>query len=52
MEGVDTDDYIDALEKNNKELINKNLEISSSLSNVGAINKNENLIQYQIENTE
>ena len=51
-EEIDQEGYIDALEKRNKQIEGKNVELASTLANTGAINKNENIIQYQIENQE
>lgn len=51
-EQVDTEDYIDALEKQSKQQEGKILELTSALSGSGLINKNENIIQYQIENND
>ncbi len=52
MEGVDNDGYIDSLEAENKQLRGKNTQQAVDLSLSSASQKNENLIQYQIENTE
>ena len=52
MEGIDEDGYIGSLEEENKKLRGKNTQQSIDLSANSIINKNENLIQYQIENTE
>lgn len=51
-EQVDTEGYIDALEKQSKQQEGKILELTTALSGSGLINKNENIIQYQIENQE
>lgn len=52
MEDVDTEGYIDALEQQNKDLKGKNVQLASDASTLGERSKNENLIQYQIENVE
>ena len=54
MEEEQTDDegYIESLEKQSKQQEGKILELTSALSSHGIIGKNENIIQYQIENQE
>ncbi len=52
MEEVDTEEYIKALEMENESLKGKNVDLATSASGFAAVNKNENLITYQIENSE
>ncbi len=52
MEEVDNEGYIDALENENKQLKGKVVEITTQMSGLASTNKNENIIQYQIENIE
>ncbi len=52
MEEVDTEKYIEALEQENQTLKGKDVQSAIGMSNYTSANKNENLIQYQIENTE
>lgn len=51
-EEVDTEGYISALEQQNKALEGKNIQLATDISALGPASKNENLIQYQIENAE
>jgi len=48
----DPNAYIDALENENKALQGKNIELTTQMSGLAGVNKNENIIQYQIENAE
>ena len=51
-EEVDVEGYIGDLELENKELKGKNIQLTTDISSFQSVNKNENLIQYQIENIE
>ena len=48
----DANSYIDQLEVENKALQGKNVELTTQMSSFASVNKNENIIQYQIENVE
>ena len=52
MEEIDKDGYIEALNEENKLLRGKNTQQAIDISSSSATQKNENLIQYQIENTD
>ncbi len=52
MEEIDNKGYIGQLENENKELRGKYTQAITDVSALGATSKNENLIQYQIENIE
>ena len=52
MEEVDTEGYIGQLENENKELRGKYTQAITDVSTLGSASKQENLIQYQIENIE
>ncbi len=52
MEEVDTEGYIGQLETENKELRGKYAQAVTDVSALGTTSKQENLIQYQIENIE
>lgn len=51
-EEMSDSEYIAALENQNKELQGKHMESTLSIASMGTANKNENIIQYQIENVE
>ena len=48
----DKDQYIEQLENELKATQGKNVEVSSQMHSLVSANKNENVIQYQIENVE
>ena len=52
MDDIDTEKYIEALEQENQTLKGKDVQNVSSMSALTSGTKNENLIQYQIENME
>jgi len=52
MEDIDTEKYIEALENENQSLKGKDVQMATSMSGLASGTKNENLIQYQIENME
>ena len=49
---IDAGGYINQLEVENKALQGKNIELTTQMSGFASANKNENIIQYQIENVE
>ena len=52
MEEADTEKYIEQLEQENISLKGKDVQMATGMSAYTSANKNENLIQYQIENME
>ncbi len=48
----DKDAYIEQLENELKATQGKNIEVSSQMHSLTSLNKNENVIQYQIENVD
>lgn len=52
MEEIDPEGYIKDLELENQSLKGKNIQLATDVSAFAGANRNENLIQYQIENIE
>ncbi len=51
-EVVDPTKYIESLEDENRQLKSKTIQLTSDISSLGSVNKDGNIIQYQIENAE
>ena len=52
MEEIDDEKYIEALEEESRSVKGKNVQQAIDMSSLASANKNENLIQYQIETVE